>query len=99
MQTTPDVMNIGDIFYECQSGYNIKCKVLTRPEWVLEEYAEKTRKHWTWFAENVFSGEKITYGLTEGLEHYGPRIYSEPQYVHFKDGVCSFKFIGEPKDV
>ena len=95
MRTTPDEMNIGDIFYECQSGYNIKCKVLTRPEWVLQESAEKTRKHWTWFAVNVFTGGNINYGLTEGLEHYGPRIYSEPQYVHYKDGVSSFKFVGE----
>jgi hypothetical protein len=95
MRTTPDDLNVGDIFYECQSGYNIKCKVLTRPEWVEQEFAGKTRKYWTWFAENVFSGEKITYGLTEGLEHYGPRLYSEPQYAHFKDGASRFKFIGE----
>ena len=94
----PDDLNEGDIFYECQSGFNIKCEILTRPEWVNEESFGKTRRHWTWFAKNVFSGESIEYGLTEGFEHYGPRLYSEPQYAHFIDGKPVFKYIGESND-
>jgi hypothetical protein len=92
----PEDMNIGDIFYECQSGINLKCKVLTRPEYTNEVYSGIAKRHWKWVAENVYNGDKINYGLTEGFEHYGPRLYSEPQYVHFIDGECVFKFMGDP---
>jgi len=91
----PSELNVGDVFYECQSGYNIKCKVLTRPEFTEELTFGKLRRHWKWFAENACNSEKIAYGFTEGLEHYGPRLYSEPQYMHFKDGTPIFMFVGE----
>ena len=91
----PEDMNIGDIFYECQSGYNIMCKVLTRPEWTNEDVFGTSSRHWKWLGQNVHNREKIQYGLTEGLEHYGPRLYREPQYAHFIDGSAVFKFVGE----
>jgi hypothetical protein len=92
---TPADLNVADIFYECQSGFNIKCKALTRPEWLEEETLGKINRHWTWLAENVFSGEKISYGLTEGFEHYGPRLYWQPQYGRFTNGEYTFEYVGQ----
>ena len=87
----PDNLNVGDVFYECQYGINIKVEVITRPKYTLED----NRRHWVWIGKNVCDGSIINYALTEGLDHYGPRIYSEPQYCHFIDGEIVFKFLGE----
>ena len=88
-------VNVGDILYECQSGYNIKFEVMTRPEWTTETTFGKERRHWNFFGKNVYSKEIIQYGLTEGLEHYGPRLYNDPQYAHFSNGSAVFNFVGE----
>lgn len=84
-------LQIGDIFYECEAGMNIEARVLTVPK----EVADEGRRHWEWQAENTKNGEVINYSLTEGLSHYGPRLYRDPQYASIKDGVVNFKFIGE----
>jgi hypothetical protein len=87
----PNELNVGDIFYECQSGFNIQAKVTTQPKSKTITFMEEEKIQWQWTAVNVTTGEEINYCLTEGLEHYGPRLYSEPQYVYVKDGEFDFK--------
>ena len=87
----PNELNVGDIFYECQSGMNIEAKVVTQPTSENIDISGKERIQWKWLAVNTTTKEEIDYCLTEGLEHYGPRLYSEPQYVYVKDGNFEFK--------
>ena len=95
---SPADFTVGDIIYECQSGLNIKVEVTSRPEYVLETSFGTERKYWTWSGKNAYSGEAIAYALTEGLEHSGPRLYSEPQYVHVSNGEIVYRFIGDGHD-
>lgn len=76
-------LNVGDIAYECQYGMNLKFVVKTKP--VVEDcdMSDKVRRQVTWTAENVIDGSKIDYLVTEGMEHYGSRIYSRPEYCRF----------------
>ena len=92
MKTKPSELNVGDIFYECQSGTNIKAKVTTQPKSKKVTLAGKECVQWEWTALNVTTDVKINYCLTEGFEHYGPRLYNEPQYVYMKGGEFEFKF-------
>lgn len=88
--------NIGDIFYECEMGMNIEAKVTSIPE--LEVDGDG-RKSWSWMAENTQNGDEISYRLTEGLSHYGPRLYTKPQYIHVSEGKKrSFKLVGAPDE-
>ena len=70
-------LEIGDVFYECQSGHNLKMTVKTAP--VIKD------GQMTWIAQNTL-GDEVDYLVTEGLERYGPRLYDSPQYVSIKDG-------------
>lgn len=83
---------MGDVFYECEAGFNIEARVLTAP--VEDEKKVDGLRSWTWEAENTQDGSKINYRLTERLSHYGPRLYRSPQYATFKDGELSFKLVG-----
>jgi len=73
-------LKIGNITYECQYGYNIKAKVTSEPEQVC---GVDEKPAWKWKAVNTQNGEEIEYMLTEGLSHYGPRLYWMPQYAKF----------------
>lgn len=68
----PIDLNVGDVFYECASGINFKMIVRTKPEF--------DNGKWSWTAIGS-DGNIIDYLITEGFEHYGPKIYSQPQYV------------------
>ena len=70
-------LKIGDVFYECQSGHNLKMIVTSTP--IIKDGKI------TWTAKNML-GDEVDYLVTEGLEHYCPRIYDRPQYVSIKDG-------------
>ena len=95
---SPANFNVGDIIYECQYGLNIKVEVTSRPEYVLETSLGKERKYWTWAGKNAFSGETIMFALAEGLEHYGPRLYSKPQYAYYNEGEVVYKYVGDEDD-
>jgi len=90
----PSDLKIGDVFYECQSGFNIEARVTSTPESSTDGHEGRT--HWKWTAENTQNDEVINYGLTEGMEHYGPRLYDSPQYCHMVDGNIVFNLIGSP---
>lgn len=86
---------IGDIIYECQYGYNIETKVVSKP---VESVGVDEKPAWTWDAVNTQNGEKIEYMLTEGFSHYGPRLYRQPQYARFTgDGGFKFELEGALK--
>lgn len=94
MSLKPTNLKIGDLFYECEGGMNIEAKVT---EAVTEHEGFEGRKQWKWKAVNTQNGEEIDYLLTDGLSHYGPRIYGQPQYCHVKDGEFTFPLYGALK--
>lgn len=83
----PSDLQVGDIVYSCPQGQNIEIVITTAP-YVDGEF--DGRPKWRWQAK-LRSGEIVGYLLTEGLEHYGPRIYRGPQYVSLKDGAWHFE--------
>ena len=92
----PKNMTAGTLFYESQSGINIEAVCITAP---VAEPGYNNRAHWTWSARNTQTGEMISYGLTEGLEHYGPRLYEGPQYGGMQNGRFVLPLMGgDPLD-
>lgn len=87
---------IGDIIYECDGGVNIETRVLSKPIAKIWNDGGVERRQWEWEAENTQDGRKIAYLLTEGLSHYGPRLYRQPQYITLDaDGDWSCKLLGQ----
>jgi hypothetical protein len=87
-------MKLGHIFYECEMGMNIRARGTATP--VVTNDGYEGRRVLRWEAENTESGERIDYMMTEGLDHYGPRIYDQPQYARVKDGELIFPLVGAP---
>ena len=96
-------MKKGDIIYECQSGINIEFEIMTEPEHAIEVWDGKEKNRWTWIGRNTQNDEEISYSLVEGFEHYGPRLYHEPQYCSIgkpiEEGVLNIQFelLGAPE--
>lgn len=70
MSLHPKELNVGDVFYERVWGDLLKMTVV---EDVVQENGQ-----WRWVAESDV-GERIDYLLTDGYEHYGPKIYREDE--------------------
>jgi hypothetical protein len=87
-------MKPGDVFFECEYGTNIRARVLSAP--VASNDGVDGRRVLRWEAENTENGEAISYMLTEGLDHYGPRIYDVPQYGRMQNGVWVTPLLGTP---
>lgn len=84
-------LKAGDEFYECESGMNLHARVVSLP---LVGHSTSLNKAQVRFsAVNMKSGRVLDYLATEGLLHYGPRIYTEPEYVHVKDGKAEYVFV------
>lgn len=83
---------IGDVFYECEMGMNIEARVTSEPVATFSEGLDK--RQWTWTAENTQNGKQINYLLTEGMSHYGPRLYRMPQYCRMVNGEMTFPLLG-----
>jgi hypothetical protein len=66
-------IKIGDIHYEFGYGIGMKVEVLTLPERSEEGY-------WTWKSRNVLTEHEISYGVSEGMAHYGPNLYDYEAY-------------------
>lgn len=64
-------LQMGDVFYECEKGTNMKMTVVTPV--VFEN------NQWKWQAKSE-QYEFIDYLVTKGYEYYGPKIYSRPMY-------------------
>lgn len=71
MRLHPKDLNVGDVFYEFAFGENLEMTVV---EEVTNEYGQ-----YRWVAEDK-NGERFDYLITDGYEHYGPKIYSMPVY-------------------
>lgn len=84
--------SVGQLFYESEAGSNYECIVKTVP---VVEYGRDDKRSALWKAVNAQNGEEIAYRVTEGLMHYGPRLYTMPQYVRIVGGVAQVSFIGE----
>lgn len=87
-------LKVGDIIYECEYGTNIEVRVLSTPGRSQATEHLDYRTQWSWKAENTQTGEVIDYLLTEGLSHYGPRLYRQPQYARVVDGAWSYPRLG-----
>lgn len=77
------LLAVGEVFYECEAGMNIEARVISIP---VEDAGVDGKRRWSWKAENTQNGSVIDYVLTEGLSHYGPRLYRTPEYGYFRDG-------------
>lgn len=87
-------LKVGDIIFECEGGLNIKTKVLTVPIASKQKDGEE-RRTLKWDAENTEDKTPISYFVTEGYMHYGPRLYMEPQYCYrSKEGKFTFPLVG-----
>jgi len=68
MALHPKYLKVGDVFYE--RGFGDMLKMV-----VVEEVSHEDGQ-WRWAAEDI-NGERVNYLLTDGYEHYGPKIYRE----------------------
>ncbi len=66
-------IKIGDIHYEFEYSFGIKCKVLTLP-------VRDDDGYWTWQSENVNTGKIINYGVNEKYSHYSSNLYDYIAY-------------------
>ena len=78
MRLHPKDLKVGDVFYECAAGYNLEMNVVDPIVYENEQ--------WKWVAEDV-DRNRVNYLITDGYEHYGPRIYKEPQYIDIRRDV------------
>ena len=83
-------LKAGDIVYECCGGINVELRILTIPKASFVDGREVLR----WRAENTQDGSAIELIIVEGLTHYGPRLYKEPQYYSITNGEVVFNLHG-----
>jgi hypothetical protein len=90
-----EAFTVGQLFYECESGDNYECVVTTVPVVTVADWDDGDKRQARFKAINAQNGVEIDYLATEGLMHYGPRLYTEPQYVRIVGGVAQVRFVGE----
>lgn len=82
----------GQLFYEQGALHSIEA-VATQDCHKSGELDGRDQFRWT--ARNTQTGEEIDYLVTEGLEHYGPRVSAEPAYVRRnEDGSRTYPILG-----
>ena len=84
-------LKVGDVIYECGGGCNIEAEIITTPERFTGFDGFSAVK---WKAKNTQNGDTISYLITAGLTHYGPRLYRSPQYVKMVGGNITYPLIG-----
>jgi hypothetical protein len=84
-------LSIGDIIYECEQFMNLEARIIEAPTFGT---GSDGRKQWRWTAENTQNGALVHFLLTEGLSHYGPHLYREPQYAKIVEGKPVFRLVG-----
>ena len=81
-------LKVDDVFYDCSSKISVKYIVVREP---IETYSDELEKNQLeWFAVVAGEDDGDRFLVTEGLEHYGPSIYSYPAYTNpneFKQGI------------
>lgn len=81
MRLHPKDLTLGTIFYEYAYGISVAYEVTEEVKTSSYYDLARTREQWIWKAKDVETGEEIEFLVTEGLEHYGPKIYKEPSYA------------------
>lgn len=75
-------IKIGDIQYEYSYGIELVSEVIELP---VKSEGHEGRPYWKWknklIKKGEHDGEIIEYGVTKGLEHYGPNLYNYPAYM------------------
>lgn len=71
----PRDLKLGDVFYECEQGLNLKVTVSEAPICELEDGYEK----WSWKATRI-NGSTVDYFWHSKHTAYAPKIYSQPEY-------------------
>lgn len=66
-------LKLDDIIYEYEYGYTIKARVVIAPVVADDGYEGRRTVRWTAFNDDT--NVSIEYLCTEGLEHYGPKVY------------------------
>lgn len=87
----PSDLEVGMVYYECSSGTNLQGTVVTPVETSTIVIGSDERKQWQWVAKRI-DGSEFDCTSTEGFGHYGPRIYREPQYAHWKPETETLEF-------
>jgi len=72
-------MRKDETFWNSSQTGNYEYTVGKEPREVYSESLQKNQLMWTGI--NTSNGEEDNFLITEGLEHYGPSIYSYPAYV------------------
>ena len=66
-------IKLGDIHYEFEYGFGIKCEVISLPE-------RNEDGQWSWQSRNVNTNNIIDYMVSEGYSHYAPKLYDYEAY-------------------
>lgn len=82
---------VGDIFYECSSGFNLEARVTVAP---TETVDESGFRQWEWQAVNTQNESPISYLICERYMAYAPKLYRSPQYMRLVGGDFRFELIG-----
>lgn len=78
----PKNLKDGDVFYECEYGMSYQYKVVGDVQITMYEDTNTERHQWQWKGVSP-DGREVDFLVTEGFEHYGPKLYSEPDtYVN-----------------
>ncbi len=67
-------IKVGDIHYEYDLGFGIKCEVITKP--VFNKEAEI----WEWKSKNCKTGKIIDYAVNSKYQHYSSNLYDYEAY-------------------
>jgi hypothetical protein len=78
-------LKVNDEFWESSQYGNIHCRVINTPVVDQIEIRGKIYDRYNWTAIDIDSGKQLSYTITEGLEHYGPSLYTEPAYVNIQE--------------
>ncbi len=83
-------IKVGDIHYEYSCGIEIIVEVISEPtKKIYDNHNGKDRYQYKWSSKITKSngmtiGSVVDYVITEGLEHYGPKLYDYQAYIGMK---------------
>ena len=75
-------LKMGDVFYEYNpyAAGTLMYTVTEEPESQLVDLLGNDMTQWKWVGTDE-NGNKRNFLVTEGLEHYGPKLSYEPDYM------------------
>lgn len=76
---------VGDVFYESDYCGTVKLQVSTLPSVEEVDIFDEKHRQVSFKATMIEGGKEVEFLMTEGLEHYGPKLYDHPAYVNLKE--------------